>query len=489
MSADFAARSLALAARRSPSTRALVDAIRSYGFYPQPLTRCPPSDVPALTLGGAGAASALNGRAAGTPLLLLSDPKLKWLAGPATQDGAGCWHPRGAWYGAGRTSQYSSFEFVHTGTELELCFTGSFATATNNLRVLVNDRTAALTNAPAGTGSFHYLRLTFPVSAVRRIRIEGAFGRFRGVNVTNANEIAATGRAYPYISVMGDSFPEATGADPMMDGEGAALVRALGGNLILGAVGGTGLLNPGTGGRVAWTDATRLTDLTMSGVSDVFGNSVTPTLGIVMASINDTGAPSSMWNGAANYETAIAKAAFTVIDAWLAANPGKPLVWFGPTAVTGQVPLDLYRMRDAVRDACWAYQSSNVWFIDRVDAVPLLRSGVRSYTTTTGTTANGSAALTGLASTANVVAGSGVVGAGIPGGARVLTVDSATQVTLSNAATASASGVSLTFKHDHAAHYTNVQATDFTHPDLRGHTLDALWMAAQLRRLILTEFA
>lgn len=489
MSADFAARGLALAARRSANTRVLSDTVRTQGFYPQPLTRCPASDMPVLALGAAGGASALNGRTQGNPLLLLTDARLKWLAGPTTLDGTGAWMPRGSWYGTGRAGQYGSFEFVHTGSDLELCLVGSFASAAANVRVLVNDRVAGLTTVPFNTGSFYYLRLTFPASATRRIRIESAAGKIRGVNVANSNEVAATGRTYPVIAVMGDSFPEATGANPMMDGEGAALIRALGGNVVLGAVGGTGLLNPGTGGKVAWTDATRLTDLTMSGVSDALGQPVAPALGIVMASINDQSAASNWWNGAANFEAAIAKATYTVIDAWLAANPGKPLVWFGPTWTTGTPPLDIYRMRDAVRDACWGMASSNVWFLDRLDAAPVLRGATRSFTATTGTTTNASAILTALASTANVATGSGVVGTGIPDGTRVVTVDSATQVTLSNAATASAAGVSLTFKHDQTAHYTNVQAGDTTHPDQRGHTLDALWMAQQVRRLILTEFA
>jgi hypothetical protein len=489
MSADFAARGLALAARRSPATRALVEAVRTLGFHPQPLTRCPVGDVPALTLGAAGAASALNGRSLGNPLVLLTDPRLKWLAGPTTLDGSGAWQPRGAWYGSGRASQYASIEFIHTGSDLELCVVGSFASATSNIRVLVNDRIAALTTVPFNTGSYYYLRLTFPASSTRRIRIESAGGKLRGVNVANASEIAATGRSYPLIAVMGDSFPEATGANPVMDGEGAALVRALGGNVILGAVGGTGLLNPGTGGKVAWTDAVRLGDLTMSGVSDALGQSVTPMLGIVMASINDQGAASAWWNGAASFEAAIAKATYTVIEAWLAANPGRPLVWFGPTWTTGTPPLDVFRIRDAVRDACWAYATSNVWFLDRLDAAPVLRGGARSSTSTTGTTANTSVVLTALASTAGVVIGSGAIGPGLPDGTRVVSVDSATQVTLSNAAIASASGVSLTFKNDQAAHYTNLQASDGTHPDQRGHTLDALWMAQQVRRLILTEFA
>lgn len=496
MSADFLARGLANKARadaassaRSTGTRALIAAMRAYGFWPQPASRTPANDIPTVTLGVAGAASTLNGRAAGNPLVLLSDNRLRWLAGPTTQDGAGTWRSRGAWYGAGRDSQYGSFEFNHTGSDLELCLLGSFGSASNNVRVLVNDRTAALTTVPNGTGSFYYLRLTFPAAATRRLRIELAHGKVRGVNVTASGEISATGRSYPRIAVMGDSFPEATGATPMMDGQGAALVRALGGNLILGAVGGTGLLNPGTGGKVAWTDATRLTDLTMSGVTDALAQPVVPDLGVVMMSINDQGATAAWWNGAATFEEAIRKATYTVIDAWIAANGTKPLIIFGPTWTSGTPQLDIFRMRDAAQEACAGYAGANVWFIDRLGPAPLLRSGARSSLTTTGNTTSASAVVASLASTSGVLVQSGVVGAGIPDGTRVVSVDSATQVTLSNPATATATAVSLTFKNDQAAHYTNVQAGDTTHPDPRGHKYDALWMAARVRELIMTHFA
>lgn len=63
----------------------------------------------------------------------------------------------------------------------------------------------------------------------------------------------------------------------------------------------------------------------------------------------------------------------------------------------------------------------------------------------TGTSASGSAALTGLSSTANLDTTFMVSGTGIPNDTYVQSVDSGSQVTLSNNATASGSGVTFTF--------------------------------------------
>ncbi len=70
-----------------------------------------------------------------------------------------------------------------------------------------------------------------------------------------------------------------------------------------------------------------------------------------------------------------------------------------------------------------------------------------TYTSTivvTGNT-NSTAVITGISSTTGINVHSGILGAGIPTGAYVVTVDSGTQVTINVAATATASGVSLTF--------------------------------------------
>jgi hypothetical protein len=62
----------------------------------------------------------------------------------------------------------------------------------------------------------------------------------------------------------------------------------------------------------------------------------------------------------------------------------------------------------------------------------------------TGATTNGSAAVTGLASTASMVVGMAVSGTGIPAGTTVASITSGTAITLSAPATATGASVSLT---------------------------------------------
>ena len=73
-----------------------------------------------------------------------------------------------------------------------------------------------------------------------------------------------------------------------------------------------------------------------------------------------------------------------------------------------------------------------------VNALVLRQRPVRT-TILAGTTTNGSPIVTGLSSTAALLVGQAVVGTGVPVGAKILTVDSASQVTLTVNATASGS--------------------------------------------------
>ncbi len=415
------------AAAKTANTAALIAAIRNHGFFPAPVAAAAANNIPIVTIGAANAASPLNGRAAGTPLVLLSDSRIKWLSGLTIKDvNFNLWNSYGSFYGsAGRGANYASFEFNHTGTDIEICASASFSVAANNLRILVNDRIVALASVPWNTGNAHFIRLTFPNSTLRRIRVEAAAGRFMGINVASSGEISATGRNYPLATLVGDSFAEGTGAIPY-DGEAVSTLRAIGTNAQLGGVGGTGLLNTGPvgSGRVNWQDSGRLGDLTLAGASDSLGGSTAPAIGLVMLSVNDQGLGSTFWGGAASFQQAVSNAIWKQIDAWTSANPGKPLIFFGPTWPSG-LPnnppvLDIYRIRDAGQEACWGAASANIWFIDRLAQGPLLRAGMWS-----------------------------------------------------NAA-------------DQASLYTG---SDGTHPTPAGHNLDALWMASQLRSLILNQLA
>lgn len=71
-------------------------------------------------------------------------------------------------------------------------------------------------------------------------------------------------------------------------------------------------------------------------------------------------------------------------------------------------------------------------------SLPAIDTGVWPSVARTGNRTNGSAILTGLSSTTDFTAGMGVEGTGIPAGSKILTVDSATQITLDHNATSGA---------------------------------------------------
>lgn len=431
MSADIVARGLAAMAqssanslKRSGNTQALISAIRDNGFFPQSLARTTavsPADIPALVWGAAGAASAINGRIATNPLVSLTDSRIKFIGGAAVYGVYSGWNPRGAYYGSvnARQSPYAAIEFSFSGTDLDIPINaGNFYNSTTHLRILVNDRIVASSTLPIyNNGSWYFLRMTFASAAARRIRIEGAGGgRWRGVNCLNNAEISSTGRNYPLMTVMGDSFIEGTGGNGY-DPQSVTLARALGCDIYPGGVGATGLINPGSAGKVNWVDTVRMTDLTLSGVTADNGVGATvPNLGIIMLSINDNAQLPGTYG--ATLQEAITNNCLKLADAWALANLGKPLVLFGPTWANGTPTLDIYRIRDGGQEAAWQTQRSNVWFIDRLGPGPSLRSGV--YSTLT----------------------------------------------------------------DQASLYTG---TDTTHPTPAGHSLDGLWMARQLRELIISE--
>ncbi|MBS3929169.1 MAG: SGNH/GDSL hydrolase family protein [Sphingomonadales bacterium] len=427
MSTDIIARGMAAAQARSPGTQALVRAVRANGLFPQPAYRTPANDLATITVPVGGAASTINGVAASSANVSVTNTaRITWLCGTADKDVNQTYFARGAWYGANRSHAYTAYEFVHTGTQFEVTMLCSTLQGGTNFRVLANGRVAGTAAVP-GEGNWRQIKVTFPGSATRRIRIEVCGGRHMGLNVANANEVSGSGRSYPLATLIGDSFPEGTGAT-QWDGEGIATLRALGLNPANASVGGTGLLNPGSGGRVNWQNANRLADLALNGWTDqITGTVPVPALGVIMMSINDGGLASTFWPGSSSLQEGVNKALWVLIDHWTAQCPGRPLVVFGPTGTSSNSPpLDLFRLRDAGQEACWGAASANVWFIDRLGPGPVLRSGIFSTAT-----------------------------------------DQASLYTLG----------------------TSVTPTDPTHPNPAGHALDALWMAQQLRRLILTELA
>lgn len=512
MSADLIARGLAsraAASARSTNTQLLIQAIRAWGALPAPSHRLASTDVPIATVGAAGAASTINAQAAGGATVPRFDNRLTYVAGPVRQAGAvyplnGFAVSRNGYYGAANAqgdpsfgTQLHGYEFIHTGTQFEVPVTGHGPNVPFNLRLLVDDAVAATVLVPSGTGSLYFVKFVFAAARARRIRVETFSVPTNGVNVATAGEVSSVNRAYPLVTIIGDSFVEPTGTDFAATGEAALVARLLGLRAATAGVGGTGLINSGGNNasgfpKVNFCDASRMADLTMAGVIDAQTNAPpSPALGIVMASINDGSSLGFAGvSGATSFEDAITRQAFKLIDAWRNANPGKPLVFLGPTWPNASPTLDTFRQRDAIQRAVQAAGGarSNLWFIDRLGPSAALRHGQVDSLATTGTTTSGSATLTALASTAGVTAQSAVSGPGIPDGAVVLSVVSATSVTLSHACTVTGAGIAVRFRNSQAALYASLAAGDTTHPSQAGHENDALWIASELRRLILNEF-
>ena len=94
------------------------------------------------------------------------------------------------------------------------------------------------------------------------------------------------------------------------------------------------------------------------------------------------------------------------------------------------------------------YLGNQVKLFDGVgwDPYTVLSQQVKLTDVQTGNTTNGSTSITGLADTSHFVPGTLVSGIGIPGGASVASIVSGSSVTISAAATADGTEVSLTFK-------------------------------------------
>ncbi len=443
MSADPIARGLAVRVRRnaqkSANTLALIRAVRSNGYFAKPATSLAAGDTPTLTLGANGANSSINAAAPRTATVPRDDNRLTYLSGVPML--AGTVYPReayftarGAYYGAAdaggtplRATGYFAYEFVHTGSAFEIPVYGALGNTGVNVRVLVNGASGGTASVPNNLGGLYYLRVAFTETRARTIRIETWGIPCNGVHVASSAEISSTGRSYPLMTVIGDSIHEGTGAE-VGDFTATVIARTLGLNCGLAGVGATGIINPGnnnTSGfpKVPFFNANRLSDLTLAGVTSPHPPTApVPALGLLFGSLNDQGLAAAVYSPfGATLQAAINNRLQVIIDAWVAARAGKPLVLMGPIWPSGapnnRPPLDIYRIRDGMAEAAWSRAADNVWFIDRLQQPR--REGV--YTTLT----------------------------------------------------------------DQAALYTG---SDATHPTPAGHRHDGLLDAAQLRRLILTEF-
>lgn len=136
------------------------------------------------------------------------------------------------------------------------------------------------------------------------------------------------------------------------------------------------MINPGS--RVNFLDSERLLDMTLTGITSAQTGAVAadPKLAVVFGSINDhLSSPGAL---GATLKEAIGNCTHQMIDAWLTARPGKPIVFFGPIWPSGppnnRPPLTVYSVRDGIMETCWSRAADNVWYIDRM--MPHLREGV-----------------------------------------------------------------------------------------------------------------
>lgn len=107
---------------------------------------------------------------------------------------------------------------------------------------------------PGSTGSLYRVRLTFTTRAVRRIRVE-THGYFAGVTAGPTDMLwAAPAASGPVCMVLGDSYTEPTGAFGSSTGWGSIFCNELGLHPVILGSGGTGYLNPSSGGKANFKD-------------------------------------------------------------------------------------------------------------------------------------------------------------------------------------------------------------------------------------------
>ena len=110
------------------------------------------------------------------------------------------------------------------------------------------------------------------------------------------------------------------------------------------------------------------------------------------------------------------------------------------STVVGNTNLDVVQQLALINGVGFELIRRNQW-----QATSALNLFQTNYLTTTGTVTNGSAIITGIPDTSTLSARYQVTGSGILTNSQVYSVDSATQVTMTQQATSSATGTSLTF--------------------------------------------
>ena len=111
-----------------------------------------------------------------------------------------------------------------------------------------------------------------------------------------------------------------------------------------------------------------------------------------------------------------------------------------PTSAVGNTNTDVIQLLALINAV--GYESIREYDWQSMNKLNLFQT---NYLSTTGTVTSGSAVITALGSTSGLSARYQAVGAGILQNAQIVSVDSATQVTVNQQATTSGTGVSITF--------------------------------------------
>lgn len=141
-----------------------------------------------------------------------------------------------------------AYSFLHYGSAVEIFVKGNGG----QFLCKVNDQ--YITTTPTvlnNDGNFYYFYIPFASTALRRIEFIGTNLAFGGVFTAATDTIQPAPVRGPRVIVIGDSFTEGTGATSQVNGFVQVLADALGWDDVWpSGVGGTGYLNPGSGGRV-----------------------------------------------------------------------------------------------------------------------------------------------------------------------------------------------------------------------------------------------
>ena len=136
-----------------------------------------------------------------------------------------------------------------------------------------------------------------------------------------------------------------------------------------------------------------------------------------------------------------------------------------PTSAVGNTNTDVIQLLALINAV--GYESIREYDWQAKNKLNLFQT---NYLTTTGTVTSGSAIITGIPSTATLSARYQVTGSGILQNAQIVSVDSATQVTVNQQATASATGEAITFSQTQYAMPSDYdRQIDRTHWDKTQH--------------------